>query len=387
MKKFFRTISLFLIIIMLTNTISFADVDISQNIKGALLGDLEKGEVLYQYNTNEQLAIASITKLMTYLLMMDAVSENKVSLDDEVLISGHAAMTEGSRFGLVAGEKVKLSILVKGMLIVSGNDCATAIAEYVGGTEDNFVKMMNEKAAELGLLSASYINPHGLPINDEETGQNHMSVADLYKLVRYLLKTYPEVLEVTKQKELVISERNFSKVATNPILPVIEGTDGLKTGYTDKAGLCLISTMPVTGQGQDFRLIAIVMGAQTHDDRLIKTKQLLEYGLNNFSSRKLTDKEQIIDQVYISNSKDGKVDVCPSENFSKLVKNDETVKTKITYNDSVSAPLNKGEKIGTITMYINDKEVGQVDAVVTKNIEKANIFVRLLRFIKNIFTL
>src|SRR5690606_20722169 len=149
--------------------------------------------------------------------------------------SGHAASTEGSKFGLLSGETVKLSMLVKGMLIVSGNDCATAIAEHVAGTVDNFVKIMNEKASDLGLLSASFINPHGLPINDEMTGQNHMSVSDLYKLTRRILTEYPEVLEVTRLNELVVTERNFRKAATNPILGYVEGADGLKTGFTDKA--------------------------------------------------------------------------------------------------------------------------------------------------------
>ena len=385
MKKISKILSICLIIVMLSNSIAFGEININEYIKGALLGDLETGEVIYEYNVNEQLAIASITKLMTYLLMMEAVENEKISLDDDVVISGHAAATEGSRFGLVTGETVKLSMLTKGMLIVSGNDCATAIAEYVGKTEDGFVKMMNEKAAELGLMSASFINPHGLPINDEETGQNHMSIADIYKLARYILTKYPETIEITSQKELVVPERKFSKKATNPVLGVVAGVDGLKTGYTDKSGLCLVSTMPVTGNGQDFRLIAIIMGVQSHEDRISKTKQLLEYGRDNYSSQKLTDTTVLVDNVYIPSSKTGKIDVYPATDFKKLVKNDEIVKTEISYNETVSAPIAKGEKIGKIIIYINDKEIGQVDAVVNEDIEKANIFVRIFRSIKSLF--
>ncbi|MDF2617325.1 MAG: D-Ala-D-Ala carboxypeptidase [Sedimentibacter sp.] len=312
-----------------------------------MLGDLETGEVLYEYNINEQLAMASVTKIMTYLVMMDAVTKGEISLDDDVVISGHAAATEGSNFGVLSGETVKLSLLVKGMLIVSGNDCATAIAEHVGKTEDNFVIMMNSKASELNLMSASFVNPHGLPIDDNETGQNHMSVSDIYKLVRHILSTYPQMLEVTKQPQLVVPERNFNKTATNPILGIVEGADGLKTGYTDKAGLCLVSTMPVKGNGQDYRLIAILMGSETAEERLEKTKTLLEYG--------------------------------------KLVNKEDTVRTKITYNQEVKAPLVKGDKVGTISILVNDEEVGQVDATVNENIEKANIFVRIFRFIANLF--
>ena len=386
MKKINKVISLCLLIIMLTNTAAFGEIDINQNISAALLGDLETGEILYEYNINEQLAMASISKLMTYLVMMDAVSDGTVSLDDDVVISGHAAATEGSEFGLLSGETVKLNMLVKGMLVVSGNDCATAIAEYIGKTEDNFISMMNEKASELGLMSASFINPHGFPVSDEETGQNHMSASDIYKLSRHILTKYPELLEVTKLKELVIPERNFSKAATNPILDIVEGTDGLKTGYTDKAGICLVSTMPVTGQGQDFRIIGIIMGAQTYDDRLNKTKELLEYGKNNFTYNRLADKTQIIDQVYINNSKDGKVDVYPVSDYNKLIKNDDIISVKISYNDTVRAPLKLGDKIGTISILLNDEEIDQVDAIVNKDIEKANIFVRIFRFFSNLFS-
>lgn len=385
MKKVSKILSLCLVIIMLTNIIVFADINISDNIKGAILGDLETGEILYEYNINQQLAIASISKIMTYTLMMDKVNAGEISLNDDVVISGHAASTEGSSFGLLTGETIKLSTLAKGMLIVSGNDCATAIAEYVGKTEDNFVNMMNSKASELGLLSASFINPHGLPINDEETGQNHMSVSDLYKLSRHVLNTYPEILEITKQSELIIEERNYKKTATNPMFGIVEGIDGLKTGYTDKAGICLISTMPVNGNDQDFRLIGIILGADSHEGRLSKTKELLEYGKNNFIKLKLIDTSIPLDTVYISNSKPGKVNIYPRADFEKIIKNNDEVTTKIKYNESVKAPFSKGDEIGTISIYINEEEIGQVSVTVNEDIEKANILVRLVRFFKNLF--
>ncbi|WP_312700383.1 D-alanyl-D-alanine carboxypeptidase family protein [Sedimentibacter sp.] len=382
--KMKKILSVCLLIIILTNTVVYGDININDNIKGALLGDLETGEIIYEYNINEQLAIASMSKLMTYLVLMDAVSDGKVSLDDDIVVSGHAASTDGSKFGLVSGETIKLSLLVKGLLIVSGNDCATAIAEHVGNTVDNFVKMMNEKSSELGLLSGSFINPHGLPVNDEKTGQNHMSAADLYKLTRHILTEYPEVLEITKQGELVVTERNYRKQATNPILGVVEGADGLKTGFTDKAGLCLVSTLPVNGE-QGFRLIGIIMGASTYEDRVNKTKELLEYGRDNFRYDKIIKQSEVADNVYITNSKDGRIEVFPSSDYNKILKNNDVVKTKISYNDTVKAPLKSGDKIGTISIYVNDKEVGQVDAVVNKDIQVANILIRIIRFFENIF--
>lgn len=386
MRKISKVLSLCLLIMMLSNIVVFGEININQNINAALLGDLETGEILYEYNIDEQLAIASISKLMTYLVMKDAIAKGEVSLEDDVVISGHTAATEGSKFGLLSGESVKLDLLVKGMLVVSGNDCATAIAEHVGKTEDNFVKMMNEKAAEVGLLSASFVNPHGLPINDEETGQNHMSASDIYKLARHILTKYPEVTEVTKLSQLVVPERNFSKAATNPVFGVVEGVDGLKTGYTDKAGICLVSTVPVEGKEEDYRLIGIIMGAKTHEERLDKTKTLLEYGKNDFSFFKLTDTTQSIDEVYINNSKNGKISVYPSSDYKKIIKNDDIIKTKISYNDTVKAPLKQGDKIGTISILVNDEEIGQVDAIVNQEIEKANILVRIVRFLNNFFS-
>lgn len=212
-----------------------------------------------------------------------------------------------------------------------------------------------------------------------------MSVSDLYKLTRHVLSTYPEILEITKQPELIITERNYRKTATNPILGIVEGADGLKTGYTDKAGICLVSTMPVNGKGQDFRLIGIIMGAQTHEDRLNKTTELLEYGKNNFIKINLTDVSEAIDKVYISNSKLGKVDVFPASDYYKIIKSQDEITTKITYNESVKAPFLSGEKIGIISVFVNGEEIGQVDAVVNENIEKANILVIIVRFFRNLF--
>lgn len=388
MKKFNiikRIVSICLIVVMLSGQAAFADINVNEYIKGAILGDVETGEILYEYNVDEQLAIASISKLMTYLVMMDAVKNKDITLDDDVVISAKAAATEGSRFGLVAGETVKLSMLVKGMLIVSGNDCAVAIAEYVSGSEESFVKKMNEKAAELNLMSASFVNPNGLPVDGDENNQNHMSTSDLFVLARTILQNYPEVTEVTKLKELVVPERNFQKAATNPVLTIMPTVDGLKTGYTDKSGLCLVTTTPVTNtEGDDFRLVAIIMGAQSHEDRADKTKTLLEYGMKNFKYEKITQISNAVDTVYISSSKQGKVDIYPSADFSKLLKNSDEVKTEIVYNEDVKSPLSKGDKVGTIKIFVNGEEIGQVDAVVNEDIKKANIFVRIYRFFSDL---
>lgn len=274
-----------LLIIVFKKTLAYGSININENINGALLGELESGEILYEYNVDEVFAIASVSKIMTYIVMMDKVYAGEVSLDDQVVVSEYAASIRGSGFDLEAGEVVKLETLAEGLMIVSGNDSATAIAEHVAGSEGKFIEMMNERAKGLGLETASFINPHGLPKDDgsgENFVHNSMSVSDLYKLSRYVIKKYPEILEITKKPILDLPDRNFNKNATNPMLSVFEEADGLKTGYTKRAGSCLVSTMPIKRDGEEIRLIGIILGGETKLERDSKTEELLNYGKNNF---------------------------------------------------------------------------------------------------------
>lgn len=391
MKKINKIVSIILIIMLLTINMAFADIDVSENIKGALLGDLESGEILYEYNIKEKVELASVTKLMTYLVMREAIESGEVSLDDVVTISKYAADTEGSSFGLVEGETFKLSDLIEPLLVVSGNDVAVAIAEHVGGTEEKFIEMMLKKAEEIGITSARFISPNGLPIDDEETDQNYMTTEDIFKLARYILEKYPDITETTSKKELIIPVRNFEGRSTNyQLLTAMPGVDGLKTGYTHKARCCLVSTIPVIDnedQNKNYRLIAIVMGAYTNDERTEKSKQLLEYGIKNYIKEKIVDKTVKVDTITIENAKNQQVDVYPSEDFYKLIKNGTKVRTEVEFDTSIKAPLSKGDSVGKINLYIEDEEIGQVDIVVDRDVKKANIFVRFIRFIKGIFGL
>ncbi len=325
---------------------------------------------------------------MTYSLLMDKVAEGKIKLDDEITISNNAANTEGSKFGMIEGEKIKVSMMIEALLIISGNDVATAIAEHVAGTEEEFVKMMNDKAKTLGLSSATFINPHGLPEENVQPDQNYMSIKDLYTFVRYLLTTYPQVLETTKKSELVIPERNFSRKSTNPLFGVVDGVDGLKTGYTDEAGICLVSTLPVKAQNQnseDYRVIAIVMGAQTHPERIEKSKALLDHGRNDYIMQNLSNKDEVSDTIHIGNAKVENVNVYAKEDYSKLIKNGETIRTEKVYNEEIKAPIKEGTKIGELNYYIGNEKIKTVDLEVREDIKKANIFVRIFRFFRNLF--
>lgn len=388
-KRLNRTISMIIVLMMIMSTFVYADLeDVSSNISGAILGDLQTGEILYEYNIDKPLALASISKLMTYSILKDYIAEGKINLDDEITISQNAANTVGSRLGMVEGEKIKVSTMIDALLIISGNDVAVAIAEHIAGSTDEFVKMMNEKAKKLGLTTAVFINPNGLPEDGKQPDQNYMSVKDLYSFVRYLLTTYPETLEITKKDELIIPERNFSKKSTNPLFGIVDGVDGLKTGYTDEAGICLVSTLPVSGNGQDkldYRIIAIVMGALTHPERIEKSQALLEYGRNNFIMQKIASNEEKCDTITIGNAKIESVDVFVNDNYEKLIENGQTIKSEIVYNEEIKAPLEAGDKVGEINYYIGDEKINTIDVVVVDKVEKANIFVLIYRFFRNLF--
>jgi len=268
-----KSISFTLIILILTSFTAFANIDVSSDISAAVSGDLETGKIFYEHNIDEVVAIASTTKIMTYLVAREAIEKGEVSEDDIVKVSQYAASTKGSSFGLKPGEEITLGTLIDVILIVSGNDAAVAIAEHVGGSEEAFVQRMHETAEKIGLTTAKFINPNGMPIDLEETDQNFMSTRDLFELTRYIIKNYPDVLKITDSESLVLIDRGYEKASTNPLLPEMEVVDGFKTGYTDKAGLCLISTVPVVIEedtNMNRRVISVVMGARSHTDRINK---------------------------------------------------------------------------------------------------------------------
>src|SRR5660398_172982 len=198
-----KSISFMLIILLLSSFTAFASIDVSSDISAAISGDLETGEIFYEYNIDEVVPIASTTKIMTYLVTIEAIEKGEVSKDDTVIVSQHAAAAKGSSFGLIAGEEITLGTLLDVILIVSGNDAALAIAEHVAGSEEVFIDKMHETARKIGLTTAKFINHNGMPIDLEETDQNFMSTRDLFELTRYIIQNYPEVVETTDRESLV----------------------------------------------------------------------------------------------------------------------------------------------------------------------------------------
>src|SRR6056297_819940 len=390
MKSTLKKSIIFILIVALLNIFTvFADIDVSNDIRAAIRGDFETGEIFYEYNTDEVVEIASITKLMTYLVAREAVEKGEVSFDDIVTISEHAASTKGSSFGLSSGEDIRLGLLMDVILIVSGNDAAVAIAEHVSGSEEAFVERMNKKAEEIGITTARFINPNGMPIDLEETDQNYMSTVDLFKLARYVLEEYPEITNTTDKEKLAIPERNYDKEATNPLLEEMNAVDGLKTGYTDRAGLCLISTAEVIDEedsNKNRRVISIVMGAKSHMDRIQKSLDLIEYGMYDYGKEKLLSKDDLVDTISVPNAVEMILEVQPETNYYHLVKKDTEIKEIFNYeNYENKAHINKGEVVGEVEIYVEDEYLDTVNLVASRDIEKAGFFERAFRYLRGIF--
>lgn len=387
-KKYLSKFTFVLLIAILASSFNgFATLDVSSDIRAAVVGDSATGEVFYQYNGDETVEIASVTKIMTYLLAREAIAEGRASLDDLVIVSRNAATTEGSALGLREGDEYVLETLMNAIMIASGNDAAVAIAEHIAGTEEAFIQAMHDKATQLGITTAHFINPSGMPLDDEETDQNFMSANDLFKLSAYLLNKYPDVTEITVQKEFAMPERNFLRSATNPLLNEMEGVDGLKTGYTDKAGLCLVSTIPfkdLEDSNKDRRVIAVLMGAQSHDDRISKSQELLEYGYYNYFIEKIVKAEELVDEILISNAIEVYVPVIAGEDYYKLVKNGTTLRTVIEYQEKIRAPLEKGAVVGKMNVYLNNEIIKEVPVLVSEKVEKAGFFTILFRYLANL---
>jgi D-alanyl-D-alanine carboxypeptidase (penicillin-binding protein 5/6) len=384
----FRKISLIVAVLLLISiTAAFAEIDVSQDIRSAIVGDMETGEIFYEYNSDETVELASITKLMTYLLAREAIDAGEVSFDDDVYISANATNSGGSSLYLLSGESLKLELLMNSMLVVSGNDAAVAIAEHVSGNVNTFVDQMHEKAKEIGITTARFINPNGMPIDNEETDQNFMSAEDIFKLARYILKKYPDVTQVTSQLKVVIPERNFAKNASNKLIEEMEGVDGLKTGYTDKAGMCLVSTIPYVDEedsNMDRRVIAVLMGSHSESDRINKSKTMLEYGLYNYFIEKIINKNDIVEEIMVTNAVDMNLEVVASEDYYKFVENGTTLRTENIYMEDLKAPISKGDTVGKMEVYLNDELIKEIPLNSTKDLEKAGFLTRAFRYLSNV---
>lgn len=381
LRKTLLSLALIFSICFVGTAKSYAIFGIEKKTTASLIGDANSGALFIAENIDEALPIASISKLMTFLLVKEKIAEGKFKLEDKVKVSVTASSEEGSSLDLKAGEEISVKDLLDGLMIVSGNDAAVALAELVGETESKFVTMMNDKASELGLKNATFINASGLTKNGQD---NKMSTRDIFTLSKTIIEKYPEVLEYAKTTVLEQPSRNFKKESTIPLVGEVEGVDGLKTGHTDEAGYCLVSTMKIKKGESEFRIISVLMGAKTKADRAQYMKDMLNYAKQNIETRKLIDIEKFTKKVDVKSASNGYVELVPKEDIERVSMKGINYTTEVNVGE-VKLPLKKGDKVGEILIKNSNEVIATVDLVAKEDYSKAGLLSRTVRLFKTIF--
>ena len=381
LRKTLLSLALIFSICFVGTAKSYAIFGIEKKTTASLIGDANSGALFIAENIDEALPIASISKLMTFFLVKEKIAEGKFKLEDKVKVSVTASSEEGSSLDLKAGEEISVKDLLDGLMIVSGNDAAVALAELVGETESKFVTMMNDKARELGLKNATFTNASGLTKNGQD---NKMSTRDIFTLSKTIIEKYSEVLEYAKTTVLEQPSRNFKKESTIPLVGEVEGVDGLKTGHTDEAGYCLVSTMKIKKGESEFRIISVLMGAKTKADRAQYMKDMLNYAKQNIETRKLIDIEKFTKKVDVKSASNGYVELVPKEDIERVSMKGINYTTEVNVGE-VKLPLKKGDKVGEILIKNSNEVIATVDLVAKEDYSKAGLLSRTVRLFKTIF--
>ena len=336
--------------------------------KGSILIESTTGSVLMEENSMTHLYPASMTKMMTLLLVMDKIDEGSIKLTDKVTISENASNMGGSQVFLNPGEEMTVNELIKSICIDSANDSAVALAEYTYGSEEKFVKKMNEKVKSMGLKNTNFENVHGLH------SENHYSCPnDMALIARELLK-HKEILDYSSIYEEYLKKNDGTKiwmVNTNKLIKYYKGLDGLKTGFTNEAGYCLTAT----ASRDNLRLISVIMGEDSSEIRSKDTIELLDYGFNNYKLRTIFKNDIKLGKVKIYNGKKEYAELKLIENVNDLVTKDNNSKYdhKLIIK-KISAPIYVGDVVGTLELFKDGKKIRNYNVTVKESIEKASIW-------------
>lgn len=346
------------------------------NAKSAVLMEAETGRVLYSKNASEALAPASVTKIMTLLLVAEAIASGSISPEDTVLVSANAASKGGSQIFIKEGEKFTVDELLKSTVIASANDAAVALAELVCGTEEAFVKRMNERAGELGMKNTCFENATGL---DDTVSKHLTSAYDISLMSRELIK-HNVVTQYSDVWQDSIRNGEFVLTNTNRLVRYYDGCTGLKTGSTDKAGFCVSATAKRDGM----HLIAVVMGAPTPDERNSAARAMLDFGFSNYAL--FNEPETNLEAVDVLGGIKDSIDVY-SEPFSSLVEKADKKRIEKEYfiPESLEAPLCEGSVVGSIIYKLNGEEIGRCNIFIKENVDKINVWQLFSRIIKTVF--
>ena len=339
------------------------------NVSSYILVEPVTGKVLAEFNADDQIEPASMTKVMTGYIAADQLHRNLVRADDEVLISTKAWKMEGSRMFIEAGKRVSFEDLIKGVVIQSGNDASVAIAEYLGGTEEGFVDIMNAYAQSLGLNNTLFENSTGLP------STNHFSSArDLSIISANLINNFPEHYSLYKEKSFTFND--IRQLNRNRLLWRDDSVDGIKTGHTESAGFCLISS---AARGS-MRLIAVVAGANSEDERFNASQRLLEYGFRFFVTQNLLESNEEVRSADVWGGKKDNVALGLAKDLIVTVPRAELPGLKIdyTFNNNIEAPISKGDILGSLSVKSGDTVIANANLVALEEVEPKGFFGRLI---------
>lgn len=364
---------------MMQSVVVFAEgnTDLGLNAKSAILMEEATGNILYESNPDEKLPIASVTKVMTMLLIMEAVDNGKISLDDMVTVSENAMSYGGSTMFLETGEQLTVNDMLKGIAVASANDGCVAMAEHLAGSESAFVDMMNEKAKKLGMENTHFMNTNGLDEDD-----HYSSARDVAIMSRELMK-HETIFNYTSIWMDTLRGGKFQLANTNKLIRFYDGANGLKTGSTSKALCCLSAA----AKRNDMQLIAVVLGAPTSAERFASAKSLLDYGFANYAVNTQITAGDEVQKIAVEKGVDKEVGVVAGDSCSTLVKKgqEDNITKEIKIDETITAPIEAGQKIGTMTISRDGEVIADIDLNASSAVEKKGIGLIIKDFFATIF--
>ena len=341
-------------------------VELSLDSEAAILMDESTGTILYTKNEHEKLRPASVTKVMTILLIMEALDRGDIKLEDKVPCSERARKMGGSQIWLAENETLTVHEMLKAICVVSANDCCVAMSEFISGTEESFVVKMNERAKELGMNDTTFKNCHGIDEDGHET-----SAYDIAIMSRELSKNHPKIHEYTTIWMDTLRDGKSQLVNTNKLVRFYSGCTGLKTGSTSLA----LFNLSATATRNDLKLIAVVMKGPTSQKRFDDATKLLDFGFANFSNTVAVKKEQVMEKIQIEKANIEEVEIITENDVNILCAkgDDKNVRTEIVYDENIKAPLEYREKVGVVNCYLNEELVGTTNLLVNQEVKGKNI--------------
>ena len=373
--KLFKII-FFIFIFSLAQQKIYSEIEI--DARYAILQDHHSGKILYEKDADTRIYPASLTKIMTSIVAFDLLKKGETSLDEMITISEKAWRLSQSGYSsmfIMLNDEISVEDLLKGIIIVSGNDACVALAEGLSGSEEDFVVLMNEKATEIGLENSNFNNSSG--INDVN---NYSTVRDVLKMSRYMIKNYPEYYSYFKETSFTWDRTGGDPITQgnrNPLLYRNIGADGIKTGFLTVEQYSLAASVKVGER----RVTSVASGFKTKNSRSRESTKILNWGLKKFDTIQVAKKDEIIASINVWLGKKNKVDVVPSEDLYLTIpkRKKKTIKAVLEYDGPIETPIKKGEKLGLLNVYISGELEKQIDILSTEDIKRSNIFARILK--------